>query len=202
MSETENEDDSYNRRSEAKRAFVAEILQTKHTEKEGSGQFDPVKAFLPSGVKTSRVVVVGTVTDVDTINDNIYKLRLTDTSEAMTISVGEWSDQPFQKAMSLEAPVRVCVVGKVRTDESDDEDDDTVYTNLNPEALAVVDRPTQQRWLMETAEATLDRLEAEPDPEVEETLEGVYGTRDDYEDVRDTVQEGVVDALEQLDEEL
>jgi len=199
---SDNNGDSYDRRKEAKRAFLSEVLQTKHTEKEGDGQFDPVKAFLPSGEKTSRVVVMGTVTDIETINDNIYKLNMTDTSTTMTVSVGEWSQQPYQKVMSLEVPVRVCLVGKIRTDESDDEDDDTVYTNLNPEALSVVDRPTQQRWIMETAKDTLNRLESETEPEVSETLEGVYGTQEDYEDARAAVRDGVVEVLEHLDQEM
>jgi hypothetical protein len=51
----------------------------------------------------------------------------------------------------------VAVVGKPHTYETDD---GAVNVSLRPEHLTIVDEAVRHRWVTETAERTLDRLEA------------------------------------------
>jgi RPA family protein len=60
-----------------------------------------------------------------------------------------------------EPPAFVAIMGKPRTYETDD---GTVNVSLRPEHLTIVDEATRDRWVVETAERTLERIDAFDDP--------------------------------------
>jgi hypothetical protein len=55
-----------------------------------------------------------------------------------------------------ETPSFVAVTGKARTFQPDDSD--AVYTSIRPESISTVDAATRDRWTVQTAEQTLQRI--------------------------------------------
>jgi RPA family protein len=92
-----------------------------------------------------------------------------------------------------EPPAFVALVGKPRTYETDE---GNVNVSLRPEHLTIADETARHRWVTETAERTLDRLDAFDEP----GNEYAQMARDQYGDMNSTYREAVVMALEHLDE--
>jgi RPA family protein len=84
-------------------------------------------------------------------------------------------------------------VGKPRTYETDD---GTVNVSVRPESIQVVDAATRDRWVVETAERTLDRISAFEDEGNE------YGrmAREEYDIPIERYVESTVSALESVEE--
>ncbi len=105
-----------------------------------------------------------------------------------------------------EPPAYVSVVGKPRTYETED---GTVNVSLRPENITVVDDATRDRWVVETAERTLDRIEAFGEWEAEQeapesgstapTNEYAEMVRDRYDSPVENYRRDVIQALEQLE---
>jgi hypothetical protein len=93
----------------------------------------------------------------------------------------------------LEPPAYVAVVGKPRTYETDDGD---VNVSIRPESITSVDDATRDRWVVETATRTIERVSAFEDAQNE------YARMADEEYDRgvDTYRQNAVNALERLDE--
>jgi RPA family protein len=93
----------------------------------------------------------------------------------------------------LETPEYVAVVGKPRTYETDT---GMVNVAIRPESITVVDEPTRERWVIETAEQTLDRLEHYDN----ETNDYARMVDERYTTSLETYREEIIAALESLDE--
>lgn len=78
---------------------------------------------------------------------------------------GQYQPEAASALRDTEPPAYVSVVGKPRTYETED---GTVNVSLRPENITVVDDATRDRWVVETAERTLDRIEAYGEWEAEQ----------------------------------
>jgi hypothetical protein len=96
----------------------------------------------------------------------------------------------------LEPPAYVAIVGKPRTYEPDDAEEGEVLVSLRPESITVVDADTRDRWVVETAERTLDRIEAFDD----EANEYAAMARERYGLPVETYRDRAVEALESLED--
>jgi len=89
------------------------------------------------------------------------------------------------------------VVGKPRTYETDEGD---VNVSIRPESINRVDERTRDRWVVETAERTLDRIRAF-ESESEGVDEYVEMARERYGDSVAGYKRAVKEALEGLEAE-
>ena len=183
------------RREVARRAFAREFNDASHTFTESDEERAPVYLLLPTGARANRVLVVGTLTETEDVGDDseYWRGRVVDPTGTFFVYAGQYQPEAAAVLRELEPPAYVAVVGKPRTYETDD---GTVNVSIRPESITVVDDATRDRWVIETAERTMDRLEAfEAGAD-----ESVRMARETYGDDVDAYREAVLTALESLDD--
>ncbi|MFB6118824.1 RPA family protein [Halosegnis sp.] len=183
-------------REVARRAFAREFNDAGYTFKESDDERAPVYALLPTGARANRVFVVGTLTETEDIGEDseYWRGRIVDPTGTFFTYAGQYQPEAANALRELESPAYVSVVGKPRTFETDD---GGVNVSVRPESISVVDADTRNRWVVETAERTLDRIEAFDD----EDNEYAAMAREQYDLPLSTYEETVVEALQSLEED-
>ena len=183
-------------REVARRAFATEFNDASHTFKESDDERAPAYQLLPTGEKANRVFFVGTLTEKEDIGeDNEYwRGRIVDPTGTFFVYAGQYQPEAASTLRDLEPPAYVAVVGKPRTYETDD---GSVNVSVRPESITVVDAATRDRWVVETAERTVERVAAFAD----EGNEYARMAEDRYPDLDpDQYREAAVEALRGMDE--
>jgi len=146
-------------REVARRAFAAEFNDASHTFKESEDERAPVYLLLPTGEQANRVFVVGTLTEKEDVGEDseYWRGRVVDPTGTFFVYAGQYQPDAAGMLRELEPPAYVAIAGKPRTYETDD---GTVNVSLRPESITVVDAATRDRWVVETAERTLERVAA------------------------------------------
>lgn len=177
------------RREVAKRVFAGEFRDASHTFKESDEERAPTYLLLPTGEKANRLFVVGTLTEKEDIgtDSEYWKARVVDPTGTFLVYAGQYQPEAVDVIRDVEPPEYVAVVGKPDTYEPDDGDGE-VITSVRPESVNVVDADTRDRWIAETAERTLERIE---EGEMSAEADDAYGERD-YRQI-------VTEALENLE---
>ena len=182
-------------REVARRVFASEFNDASHTFKESDDERAPVYLLLPTGERANRVFVVGTLTETEDVGDDseYWRGRVVDPTGTFFVYAGQY--QPEAAALLREAtpPEYVAVVGKPRTYETDD---GTVNVSVRPESVTVVDATVRDRWVVETAERTIDRIGAFED----EGNEYARMAREEYDIPVERYVESTVSALESVEE--
>ncbi|WP_256393313.1 RPA family protein [Natronoarchaeum rubrum] len=183
-------------REVARRAFASEFNDSSYTFKESDDERAPVYALLPTGERANRVFFVGTLTEKEDIGeDNEYwRGRIVDPTGTFFVYAGQYQPDAAAMLRDLEPPAYVSVVGKPRTYETDEGD---VNVSVRPESITVVDADVRDRWVVETAQRTLDRIESF-DPEADEYA---AMAEENYEMAIENYRREVVTALEDLEDE-
>lgn len=199
MSQSESNSSQTNRSREvAKRLFAEEIDLIKYLYEESDDEYAPRYSLLPSGDRANRVIVAGTVTEIDDVGDDseYWRAKISDSTGTTMVYAGDYQQEAANVLRDLETPAYVSVVGKLRAFGDDDEDeDDDILVYVQPERIATIDKKHRDRWVLETAEKTLDRLEDGPlNEDVASYLDEQYG--DTLDEVQDQVREAVIRALE------
>lgn len=179
----------------AQRVFAAEFNDGTHTFKESDDDRAPLYQLLPTGAKANRVFLVGTLTETEDVgNDGEYwRGRVVDPTGTFFVYAGQYQPQPASALRDADTPAYVAVVGKPRTYETDTGD---TNVSIRPESITVVDVGTRDRWVVETADRTLDRLESY-DPERDEQADRAAA---EYGDDLTPYRDAVIDAIESLEE--
>ena len=182
-------------REVARRVFADEFNDATFSFKESDDDRAPVYALLPTGQKVNRVFFVGTLTEKDDVGeDNEYwRGRIVDPTGTFFVYAGQYQPEATSTLRDLEPPAYVAVVGKPRTYETDD---GTVNVSVRPESIQVVDAATRDRWVVETAERTIDRVSAFE----EEGNEYGRMAREEYDIPVERYVESTVSALESVEE--
>lgn len=185
-------------REVARRVFASEFNDIGHTFKESDDERAPNYALLPSGDRANRILFVGSIIETEDVGDDgeYWRGRITDPTGSINVYAGEYQPEAAEVLREVNPPRYVSVVGKPRTYETDDGD---VRATVRPESITTLDtgddkalaEAIRDRWLQETAEQTLERLEAD-DGKYVEMAEEMYGDREYLVDE-------VVEALETLD---
>ena len=179
----------------AQRTFAAEFNDASYTFRESDDDRAPVYVLLPTGAKANRVFIVGTLTETEDVGseDEYWQGRIVDPTGTFFVYAGQYQPEAAGMLRETEPPAFVAVVGKPRTYETDD---GNVNVSLRPEHLTIVDDVARHRWVTETAERTLDRLETFDDPN------NTYAqmAREQYGEQVGTYREATVEALESLDD--
>ncbi|WP_435360185.1 RPA family protein [Haloarchaeobius sp. DFWS5] len=181
-------------REVAKRVFAREFNDAAYTFKESDDERAPNFALLPTGDRANRVFVVGTLTETEDIGEDseYWRGRVVDPTGTFFVYAGQYQPEAASFLRDTEPPAYVSVVGKPRTFETDD---GSVNVSLRPESITAVDEATRNRWVVETAERTLDRLDAFED----ETNEYAAMARDHYDpEMLDMYHDEVVAALQSM----
>ena len=146
-------------REVARRAFAAEFNDASYTFKESDDERAPVYSLLPTGQRANRVFVAGTLTETEDVGEDseYWRGRIVDPTGTFFSYAGQYQPEAASALRETETPAYVSVVGKPRTYETDEGD---VNVSLRPESITVVDAATRDRWVVETAERTLERIEA------------------------------------------
>ena len=148
--------DGPGRREVAHRLFAAEFEDADLSYSESDEERAPNYVVTPSGARVNRLFVVGVLTEVEQVSEDVLRGRVVDPTGAFVLYAGQY--QPDEQAFldRAEPPIFVAVTGKARTFQPDDAD--TVYTSVRPETISEVDADTRDRWTVDAAERTRDRV--------------------------------------------
>jgi RPA family protein len=151
-----DEDEEVNRREVAYRLFAAEFEDSDFSYSESDDDRSPNYVVSPTGARVNRLFAVGVLTEVEAVSDDVLRGRIVDPTGAFVAYAGQY--QPDEQAFleRVETPTFVAVTGKARTFQP--EDSDQVFTSIRPENFNEVNAETRDRWTVQTAEQTLDRV--------------------------------------------
>jgi RPA family protein len=186
-------------RKVARRVFASEFNDAGYTFKESDDERAPIYLLLPTGARANRTFVVGTLTEKEDIGEDseYWRGRVVDPTGTFFVYAGQYQPDAAAMLRDLEPPAYVAIVGKPRTYEPEDSEEGDVLVSLRPESITVVDATTRDRWVVETAERTLDRVEAYDD----EDNEYARMARERYDLPVDTYRDRAIEALESLEDD-
>jgi len=189
-------------REVARRVFAQEFNDASYTFKKSDDERAPVYVLLPTGERANRVFLVGTLTETEDVGEDseYWQGRVVDPNgDTFFMYAGQYQPDAASMLRELEPPAYVSVVGKPRTYETDEGE---VNVSVRPESISEVDEATRDRWVVETAERTLDRIQAFEDAEEgAEMDEYVQMATEQYELPVENYRRAAVGALESLEEE-
>lgn len=178
------------RREVAHRVFAREFNDATYTFQESEDDQAPVYVLLPTGAKANRVFVVGTLTETTDVGDEeeYWQGRVVGPTGTFFVYAGQYQPDAAHMLRDTEPPAYVAVVGKPRTYEPDE---GTVNVSLRPEHVNTVDEATRSLWITETAERTIERLEAFDDNDTQYAAMA----REKYGSTIDSYRQATVEAL-------
>ncbi len=117
----------------------------------------PNYIITPTGVKCNRLFIIGVVTEVENIgkDNNLWRARIADPSGVFTVYAGQYQPEAAIFLSELHVPAYIALVGKARKYEPED---GAVYLSVRPEEINASDEKQRDRWVLETAERTLERI--------------------------------------------
>ena len=180
-------------RRNARRAFAAEYEDATHRFTEQDGKQAPRYQLLPTGQRANRLFVVGTLIEVETrSNGDWYRSRIADPTGSFGVIAGEDSPRFVRTTLQqVDPPAFVSVVAKTGRYEPDD---GPPRTTLRAESLTSTSESTRDRWIIDTADRTADRLKQFDDP----ANEYVRMVRDQYDPDVDQYRRAALKAVEEL----
>jgi hypothetical protein len=189
-------------REVARRVFAREFNDATYTFKESDDERAPVYVLLPTGARANRVFVVGTLTETEDVGEDseYWQGRVVDPNgDTFFTYAGQYQPDAASMLRELEPPEYVSVVGKPRTYETEEGD---VNVSIRPESISRVDEATRDRWVVETAERTIDRIQAFGDDDEDAAVdEYIEMAREQYDLPVANYKAMVQEALESLESE-
>lgn len=144
-------------REVAHRVFAAEFNAADLEHASSDEERAPKYLVLPSGVRVNRCFIVGVLTEVEWVNDDVVRARVVDPTGAFVVYAGQYQPEALAFLESAEPPAFVAVTGKANTFQPDGSD--RVFTSIRPEQIGTVDPATRDRWTVQAAEHTLERID-------------------------------------------
>jgi len=144
------------RREVAYRLFASEFDDADFSYSESDEERAPNYVVTPTGARVNRLFLVGVLTEVETVSEDYLRARIVDPSGPFVVYAGQYQPEALAFLESAQPPTFVAVTGKARTYQPDDSDQ--VYTSVRPESISEVDADTRDRWVVATAEQTLERV--------------------------------------------
>ncbi|MCL9812989.1 hypothetical protein [Natranaeroarchaeum aerophilus] len=144
------------RREVAHRLFAAEFEDATLDYKESDEERAPNYVVTPTGARVNRMFVVGVLTELEQVNDNVLRARIVDPTGAFVVYAGQYQPDELAFLERVDPPAFLAITGKARTFQP--EDSDRVFTSIRPESINRVDAETRDRWIVGTAEQTIERV--------------------------------------------
>jgi uncharacterized protein len=152
------------KREVAKRVFAREFEACRGLEK--SERSDPETAdsktpnllISPLGLILNRVFVVGVVTELDNIGtqSEMWKARIVDPTGAFTVYAGQYQPEASIFFSTVQVPAFIALTGKARIYEPEP---GSVFVSIRAEEVNVVNEEIRNRWVVDTSEQIIERLE-------------------------------------------
>lgn len=145
-------------RETAWRVFASEF-NSSSLEIKGEGDRAPSYVITPLGAKINRIMAVGILTDkqnVGTESEPIWRAQLSDGTDRFYLYAGKYAPEALHAISSLPTPCIAAVVGKCRTYSPQE---GNLYVSLRPERIIETTPELRDYWIIETAKATLKRIE-------------------------------------------
>ncbi|PSQ45331.1 hypothetical protein BRD17_01675 [Halobacteriales archaeon SW_7_68_16] len=149
-------DDGPGTREIAYRTFATEFDDATLQYAESDEERAPNYVVTPTGARINRLFAVGVLTEVEAVNEETHRGRLADPTGAFVSYAGQYTSDARAFLESADPPAFVATTGKGRTFQPDDSD--RVLSSVRPETLSTVDADTRDRWVVATAERTLERV--------------------------------------------
>lgn len=176
----------YRQRSVSVRVLAKELEVSNVVQKEDEDDdMSPKNLMLPSGGKANRVLISGTLLNVEEKSEGFWKATISDGSgsTALVFASSKYQKNSVKKIKNIDAPEYISVVGKPRAYEPDE---DTTIITIRPEEINTIDSMVRDYRIYESAKMTVKRLSDEEYP-------------DDYNsEQRTELVEGVIETLENL----
>ena len=154
---SESGDSGPGRREVAHRLFAAEFEDAEFSYSESDEERAPNYVVTPTGARVNRMFVVGVLTELEQVNDDVLRARIVDPTGAFVVYAGQYQPEALAFLEAATPPLFVAVTGKARTFEPDDAD--RVFTSVRPESISEVDADTRDRWVVQAAEQTVARID-------------------------------------------
>ena len=155
-------------REPARRVFAGELRECRYQFKDGEDEKSPTFVLLPSGERSNRIFIVGTLTEKTRQGEQniFYRGRVVDPTGTFFIMAGSYQPEAMQQLAKIETPAFVAVVGKPNLYQKPD---GSFMNSVRVESITVVDKETRDLWVLDAAKLTLDRVDAyakEPTPDI------------------------------------
>ncbi|AKB80120.1 Glycerol dehydrogenase [Methanosarcina horonobensis HB-1 = JCM 15518] len=151
------------KREIAKRVFAKEFEACRELEKSErpaseADSKSPNLLISPLGLILNRVFAVGVLTELDSIGtqNEMWKARIVDPTGAFTVYAGQFQPDASIFFSTAQVPAFIALTGKARIYEPEP---GSVFISIRAEEVNVVDEEIRNRWVVDTAEQTVDRLE-------------------------------------------
>ena len=146
-------------REPSRRVFAGEFREVRYQFKDSSDEKSPSFVLLPTGERCNRVFIVGTLTEKQKQGDQniFYRGRVVDPTGTFFVMAGSYQPEAMQQLARVEAPQFVAAVGKPSLYQTPD---GSFLVSVRLESITVVDKETRDEWVLDTAERTLDRIDA------------------------------------------
>lgn len=163
-------------REHAVRTFIAELSQATHEFKDGDGDRAPNYVLLPSGGQANRVMIAGTVTNIEDAAENddttFWRANVNDGTDEMSVFAGQYQPDAQSKLRELHEedsipPAYLMVVGKPDVYE---DDEDGAIVSIKAEQLRVIDGDERAIWISQALRHTKRRFDEQHDGLSPETI--------------------------------
>lgn len=144
-------------REVAYRVFAAEYDDADLEHSDSQEDRAPNYVVTPTGARVNRLFVVGVLTEVDSVSDDVLRARVADPTGAFVLYAGQYQPDAQTFLERAEPPAFVAVTGKARTFQPDGSDQ--IFTSIRPESINTVEEATRDRWIVQAAEQTCARIE-------------------------------------------
>ena len=146
-------------REPARRVFAGELRECRYQFKDGEDEKSPTFVLLPTGERSNRIFLVGTLTEKQRQGEQniFYRGRVVDPTGTFFIMAGSYQPEAMQQLAKVEAPAFVAVIGKPNLYQKPD---GSILVSVRVESITVVDKDTRDLWVLDAARLTLDRVDA------------------------------------------
>ena len=146
-------------REPARRVFASELRECRYQFKDGEDEKSPTFVLLPTGERSNRIFISGTLTEKSRQGEQnvFYRGRVIDPTGTFFIMAGSYQPEAMQQLAKIETPAFVAVTGKPNLYQKPD---GSYLVSVRVESITVVDKETRDIWVLDTAARTLDRLDA------------------------------------------
>ncbi len=162
-------------REVARRVFIEELRRSDLSFREGNEyQYAPQYILTPTGARCNRVFLVGTLIERDDIGEDAeyWRGRIADPTGSILIYAGQYQPDASRALAEIDIPAFVAVVGKPSIYETED---GRKITSVRAESIQRVDLETRNKWILETAKRTIERLELIKNIDVPQSTEFQQG---------------------------
>ncbi|MCC6027368.1 MAG: hypothetical protein LM574_02110 [Archaeoglobus sp.] len=182
------------RREVARRVFAKEFNSSKY-KLGGNAEKEPVYVLTPLGLKCNRIFIIGALIEKEETkpDSEVLRIRIADPTGSFLGFVGKFDPEAKVSLTEIDIPSTVAVTAKARLLERGGR----VIPFIRPETINLSDFESRDYWILETAKATMKRIEM-----MKGDSELARLAREKYNPNLEEYKEMVVSALMRLKEEV